>query len=108
MQVIQDIEDMVRLYILEDSTCTDYAPSMDIRPGVPDFQLAGFLIRKIVLFFIIFDHIFTRSLGLSTLLLLASVEGTGAILVAKDTLVPSCRTDFFGCFDTLNIKIRLF
>merc|ERR1711867_265662 len=31
----------------------------------------------------------------------------------KDTLVPfgndlSCRTDFFGCFDTLNIKIRLF
>ena len=52
---------------------------MDIRPGVPDFQLAGFLIRKIVLFFIIFDHIFTRSLGLSTPLLLAPVEGTGAL-----------------------------
>ena len=33
-----------------DSTCSDHARSMDIRPGVPDFQLAGLLIRKIVLF----------------------------------------------------------
>ena len=72
-----------------DPTCSDHARSMDIRPGVM-FQtsrhlVTGLLIRKIVLvssfisYFIIFHHIFTRSLGLSTPLLLAPVEGTGAL-----------------------------
>ena len=39
-----------KIWYILDSTCSDHAPSMDIRPGVPDFQLAGLLIRKIVLF----------------------------------------------------------
>merc|ERR1711867_164615 len=66
-----------------DTPCSDHAGYMDIQPGVM-FQtsrhlVTGLLIRKIVSYFIIFHHIFTRSLGLSTPLLLAPVEGTGAL-----------------------------